>query len=65
MNLVEVRVGNLDVSSVPRPADENRICLNKLCYTSGHQTLGAFTSYIDHDCVTPISGRFDLFRLLI
>ncbi len=53
-----MRVGDLEVSSNPRPTDENKICLNKLCFTSGEQTLGVHASYVEHDCVSPITGRF-------
>ncbi len=57
MDQLEVRVGSLEISSNPNPPDENKICINKLCYTSGLKATGVHSHVIQQDCIRPLEGR--------
>ncbi len=64
MSSLEVRVGGVDASDpannpLSRPNDDNKMCVNRLCYTSGKPEEGPHLTYVDQDCITPLSGRFE------
>ncbi len=64
---LEVRVGDTDAAAphLKRP-DYNKMCHNKLCFTSGkHHAGGNLGPYVEDDCVTPLTGKYVLYCMII
>ncbi len=58
MSHLEVRVGNLSAAEGnTKNQDHNKMCHNKLCYRSGDDDTTNMGSYVDGDCITPLTGK--------
>ena len=55
---MEVRVGDTDVSIMTDDPGLNRMCVNKLCFTSGEESLRIGSARaMEGDCALPLNGR--------
>ncbi len=55
---LEMRVGDSSAAAGnTKDQDHNKMCHNKLCFRSGDDDPLHKGSYIDGDCITPLTGK--------
>ncbi len=56
---LEVRVGDTEAMAPQlKNPEHNKMCHNKLCFTSGRDHVGGHLgAYVEDDCVTPLTGK--------